>query len=173
MLTNTDIEKLCDKLNLPLIGVFSKNELKELQPKIGSYYINMMDDDMVDDNGNNGSHWVLAKIYCDEDRDDDADYDDNDDKMRVLKALYFDSFGVGMPLDVSEFLKPFKPIYCNNREIQYINSSYCGWYCLACDHVLENYKYSDTYLKDYEMFLEIFNDDPKKNVRILKKFFKI
>ena len=36
MLTNTDIEKLCDKLNLPLVGVFSKNELNGLQPKIRS-----------------------------------------------------------------------------------------------------------------------------------------
>ena len=45
MLTNIDLEKMANKLNLPIVGVFSKDELPNgLTPRqVGSYYINMQD----------------------------------------------------------------------------------------------------------------------------------
>ena len=163
MLTNFDIERICNRLDLPIIGVFNKDELANQERKIGSYYINMQDSD-----DGCGTHWVLAKIYSDDDRSSD-----NDDKEEsVANALYFDSFGIGMPKEVASFLKPFKPIYCNNRQIQNIRSSQCGWYCIACDYVLEHKQYSDTYLKDYEKFLEIWSKEPENNLTILKSLFK-
>ena len=131
-----------------------------------------MDDDKTDGDGNNGSHWVLAKIFCDEDRDDYSSDEEDEGKHKICNALYFDSFGFGMPKAVSSFLKPFKPVYCNNREIQNINSSQCGWYCIACDYALEYKQHSETYLQDYEKFLEMWSNDPKKNLTILKRFFK-
>ena len=169
MLTNIDIERIARKLDLPIVGVYSKNELLNLERKVGSYYVNLMDDDKTDAEGNNGSHWVMCKIYSDQDRDD---YDGSEDGHKICNALYFDAFGFGMPKAVSSFLKPFKPIYCNNREIQNIDTSQCGWYCIACDYALEHMQYSDTYLGDYEKFLEMWSDNPKKNLTILKKFFK-
>jgi hypothetical protein len=170
MLTNFDIERIAKKLDLPIVGVFSKNELRGIERKVGSYYINLMDDDKTDAEGNNGSHWVMAKIYCDSDRDD---YDsDEENNHKICNALYFDAFGFGMPKVVEEFLKPFKPIYCNNREIQNINSTQCGWYCIACDYALEHKQDSETYLQDYEKFLEMWSDNPRKNLGILKRFFK-
>jgi len=170
MLTNFDIERIARKLDLPIVGVYSKNELLNLERKVGSYYVNLMDDDKTDAEGNNGSHWVLAKIYCDQDRDN---YDsDEDNGHKICNALYFDAFGFGMPKAVSSFLKPFKPVYCNNREIQNIDTSQCGWYCLACDYALEHKQHSETYLGDYEKFLEMWDDNPKKNLTLLKKFFK-
>jgi len=172
MLTNFDIERIAKKLDLPIVGVFSKNELLNTERKVGSYYINLMDDDKTDAEGNNGSHWVLAKIYCDEDRENYSSDEEEKKSHKVCNALYFDAFGFGMPKAVSSFLKPFKPVYCNNREIQNINTSQCGWYCLACDYALEHLQYSDTYLEDYEKFLEMWSSDPKKNLTILKKFFK-
>jgi len=165
MLTNFDIERICKKLDLPIVGVYSKNELYNIPRRVGSYYINLMDDDKVDGEGNNGSHWVFAKIYCDEDREDNSDEEEG---HKLCNALYFDSFGFGMPKAVSDFLKPFKPVYCNNREIQNINSSECGWYCIVCDWVLETKQSSKTYLEDYEKFLNMWNDDVKKNLKILK-----
>jgi len=172
MLTNFDIERIARKLDLPIVGVFSKNELLNTERKVGSYYINLMDNDKTDAEGNNGSHWVLAKIYCDEDRENYSSDEEETKKHKVCNALYFDAFGFGMPKAVASFLKPFKPVYCNNREIQNINTSQCGWYCLACDYALEHLQYSDTYLEDYEKFLEMWSSDPKKNLTILKKFFK-
>lgn len=168
MLTNFDIKRICKKLELPIVGVYSKNELYNIPRKIGSYYINLMDDDKTDVEGNNGSHWVLAKIYSDDDREDAEETENH----KVCNALYFDSFGFGMPKAVSSFLKPFKPVYCNNREIQNIDSSQCGWYCIACDYSLEYYQDSDSYLGDYEKFLNLWSDNPRKNLAILKRFFK-
>ena len=165
MLTNFDIERLSKKLDLPLVGVFSKDELKNQKPEIGSYYINLMDSDKENEDGNNGSHWVYARIF--------SDYDDSEtsDSVVICNALYFDPFGFGMPKLVSEFLKQFKPVYCNNREIQNINSTECGWYCIACDYALTHYRHSDSYLKDYEMFLNHWDDNVRKNLKKLKSFF--
>ena len=168
MLTNIDIERICKKLDLPIVGVYSKNELYNIPRKTGSYYINLMDDNKVDGNGENGSHWVLAKIYCDDDRDEAEE----ESRHKLCHALYFDSFGFGMPKAVSSFLKPFKPVYCNNREIQNINSTECGWYCIACDYALEHHQVGETYLEDYEKFLNIWSDKPTKNLTILKQFMR-
>jgi len=169
MLTNIEIERICKKLELPIVGVFSKNELYNIPRQVGSYYINLMDDDVVDGEGNNGSHWVFAKIYCDEDRDD---YSEEEEGHKMCHALYFDAFGFGMPKSVSHFLKPFKPVYCNNREIQDVDSDVCGWYCIVLDWILENKQDGKTYLEDYQKFLYLWNDDVKKNIYILKSILK-
>jgi hypothetical protein len=43
---------------------------------------------------------------------------------------------------------------------------------LACDYCLEHKQYGKTYFDDFRRFLEMFDDDPKKNLTILKGFFK-
>ena len=161
MLSNFDIEKMCDKLDLPLVGVYQKDNLVDAPMTIGSYYINQQSSTDGD-----GTHWVLAKIYCDEERDGDTF------GVKTAKALYFDPFGLNMSKEVEEFLSPFKPIPYNNKQIQNVRSDSCGWYCVACDYALEHKKHSDTYLEDYEKFLQHFRDDPKKNLTLLKEFFK-
>jgi len=167
MLTNFDIERIANKLDLPIVGVYSKDELANVKKKIGSYYINMQDSDK-----GSGTHWVLAKIYSDEERDDENSSSSSDSEDEKFKSLYFDSFGLGMPIEVSNFLKPFRPVYCNNRQIQNIASTQCGWYCLACDYYLEHAQHSKTYLDDYGKFINIFSDNPTKNLTILKALFK-
>jgi hypothetical protein len=164
MLTNIDIERICKKLELPIVGVYSKDQLYNIPRQVGSYYINMEDSDK-----GNGSHWVMAKIYCDDDRDDD---DDENTGHKICHALYFDSFGFGMPKAVADFLKPFKPVYCNNREIQDVKTDDCGWYCICCDYALEHHQNSKTYLADYEKFLNMWSSNPKKNLSILKSYFQ-
>jgi hypothetical protein len=77
-----------------------------------------------------------------------------------------------MPKEVEDFLKPFKPVPYNNRHIQNINSTECGWYNIALDYSLEHKKHSDTYLEDYEKFLALWSDKPTKNLTLLKSFFK-
>lgn len=161
MLSNFDIEKLCDKLDLPLVGVFQKDQLRNVPKQIGSYYINQQSSKDGD-----GTHWTLFKIYCDEERDDDYP------AILQAKALYFDPFGLNMSKEVEEYLADFKPIPYNNKQIQSVRTSECGWYCVACDYALEHKKHSDTYLEDYEMFLHHFQQDPNKNLKILKDFFK-
>jgi hypothetical protein len=163
MLSNFDIERICRKLDLPIVGVFSKDELQYQHKRIGSYYINMQNS-----NEGEGTHWVLAKIYDDDSRDEE------NDKKEVHKvgALFFDPFGIDMPKEVEEFLSPFKPIPYNNRQIQSINTSQCGWYCISCDYALEHKSHSDTYLEDFEKYIALWSDEPSKNLKLLKSFFK-
>ena len=61
MMTNVDLENMADKLGLPIVGVFSKDELigdDKAPRQIGSYYINMQDS-----TEGNGTHWIFAKIF--------------------------------------------------------------------------------------------------------------
>lgn len=171
MLSNFAIQRIANKLELPIVGVFSKDELANQKREIGSYYINLMDSDKTDGEGNNGSHWVFAKIYTDADRDSASESDSSDDEVSC-NALYFDPFGAGMPKAVASFLKPFNPVYCNNRQIQSINTSQCGWYCIYCDYSLEHKQRGKSYLEDFENFLSIWSDNPTKNLTLLKHCFK-
>jgi len=62
-LTNFDLHRLCKRMDLPIVGVFSKDELEPIPHQIGTYYINMSDAHEA------GTHFVCFKIVCDEDRD--------------------------------------------------------------------------------------------------------
>jgi hypothetical protein len=168
MISNFDIEKICSKLDLPIVGVFNKDTLPP-ERAIGSYYINLQNHDDGD-----GTHWVFAKIYSDDQRKAEEIIATDREGTQVVRcdALYFDPFGVDMPQEVAEFLKPFKPIPFNNRQIQNIRSEVCGWYCLACDYCLEHKQHSKSYLEDYEKFLALWDDRPNKNLPILKSLFR-
>ena len=116
MITNFEIEDICHKENLPLIGVFSKDELPKDRRMGGSYYINLQNSD-----AGCGTHWVFCRIF------------------HNATALYFDSFGISlMPQEIAEFLSIFKPVATNNRQIQDIHSEMCGRFCIALDFFLEN-----------------------------------
>ena len=101
MLTNFDIERVSKQLELPIVGVFSKDELLGINHEVGSYYINIQSA-----KDGNGTHWVLAKIYCDEDREENKVRAEGD---KICEALYFDPFGIDMPKEVRAFLKPYAP----------------------------------------------------------------
>jgi len=165
MITNFDIEQLSNKLDLPLIGVVNKDRLNDLPKTLGSYYINMQNFDEGD-----GTHWVYARLYSDDDR---FVYDsDNEDDYKVVKCLYFDPFGLDMPKEVSEYFKEYKPIAYSKKQIQNIRSTQCGWYCVACDYELTHKPINGSYLEDYEEFLNLWSDNPEENLKLLKAYFK-
>ena len=144
-LSNIDLEEYARKYKLHLIGVFSKDQLPKLQ--VGSYYVNMQNSD------DGGSHWVLVKVF---------------DKKN---ALYFDSFGERIPLEVMKFLKNYKPVPYSHRQIQDIQSSRCGLYVLACDKYMSTIKRKKM-LEQYDDFLNMFTADTKKNDGILIDYLK-
>ncbi len=121
ILSNFDIDKLCKKLKIPLVGVFSKDELPA-QRQAGFYIVNMQSS--VDEFGNDlsGTHWVGFGIFTNG------------------ESFYFDSFGVVPPQEVENYLKPFKPVPYNNLEIQAITSTDCGWWCVGVCHFIYNQK---------------------------------
>jgi hypothetical protein len=166
MISNFDIERICRKLELPLVGVFSKDKLPA-ERKIGSYYVNLQDSADGD-----GTHWTMFKIYSDDERENENITTLGKERVHRVGALYFDPFGVDMPKEVSDFLSPFKPIPYNTRQIQGLRQTECGWYCLACDYSLEHKQHSDTYLDDYSKFLAYWSDKPATNLKMLKSLFR-
>lgn len=171
-LTNNDLERLSKDLDLPIIGVFSKDELILEKPQVGTYHINMSDSHKA------GTHWTIFKIFCDADRPQNQGSSTPSSGGVVgatpllCNALYFDSFGVDMPKEVAKFLKPFKPITWSNRHIQNVNSEVCGWYNLLLDYALEHRQVSNNYLDDYEKFINSWSDDTTENTKLLKERFK-
>jgi hypothetical protein len=163
MLTNFDIEKKAKQMDLPIVGVFSKDDMPK-QREVGSYYVNLQNK-----NDGDGTHWCLAKIYCDEDREENKVRVEGD---KICNALWFDPFGLDMPKEIRAFLSPFKPVAYNNRQIQSVATSQCGWYCLYCDYVLENHSLGDTYLETFEKFIASWSKDPVKNRNLLKERLK-
>jgi len=88
MLSNYDLKRIAGELKVPLIDVVSKDELKNQKRQIGSWIINLQDEDK-----GSGSHWVFLKIFSDKLRDDNSsegadtseeDEDDEDEEEEVL-----------------------------------------------------------------------------------------
>ena len=150
MITNYDIQDICNSLKLPLVGVFSKDQLPKKRI-IGSYYVNLQDNDK-----GNGTHWVYMRIFD------------------CGSALYFDSFGVNPPEDVRYFLKPFAPFPFNNRQIQDLKSENCGRFCILCDYyfshqVKPKLKNNDMVADSFDDFLNSWSIYTSTNDKILKE----
>ena len=75
-LSNIDLMKLAKHYNINLNGIYMKDELNGLKPRIGNYIINLQST-----NQGNGTHWT-AIIFT------------------KKRAYYFDSFGAnnGCPM---------------------------------------------------------------------------
>lgn len=109
MTTNIQLEKWASKLRIPLNGVYSKDLLYDHIPRPGAYIINMADSDE-----GVGTHWIAIFLA----------------NPRI--AIYFDSFGIVPPNSVIDFARRFGAhnIIMSDKQIQNINSGYCGQYSL-------------------------------------------
>ena len=108
-LSNFKILEILDNKNLPINGVFSKDLLPSL--KKGFYIINIQNHDE-----GSGTHWTC--LY----------YDDKDN-------IYFDSFGFAAPMEIQRHLKSYS---YNDKQIQNIDSTSCGYYCIAFIQYMNN-----------------------------------
>ena len=148
-ISNFDIIELCKSVNLPLVGVYSKDELPNII-KPGSYYVNLQDS-----SEGNGTHWVMFYI---------------DSKMK--NAIYFDSFGYPPPIEIENFLSKFKNVPYSNRHIQDIKSTNCGLFCICLDLYLKYYAEKNLNLLDnYFKFINLFSHHTESNDEILKNIY--
>lgn len=155
--TNHELADICLKHNIPLVGVYSKNELVN-KVKEGGYIINLSDSH--DENGKplGGTHWVA--FWVGKQRSDGK-----------IRACYFDSFGVSPPKSVQAVLKPYiKYPYCN-MTIQNINSSVCGWYCLDFLAFMGKQNHS-TIDKGFTAFLDRYSYNIEHNRRLLEEHLR-
>ena len=81
------------------------------------------------------------------------------------EVIYFDSFGLPFPQQIKDFVKGI--IATSNREIQDIDATTCGYYCIMCDHYMTYQNQRRPIYERYDDFLNIFVVDTKKNDAIL------
>ena len=125
-LSNIDIIKILDSYDIKINGVYSKDQLpKHLEE--GWYIINLENHDQ-----GNGTHWTCFKF------------------QRALPSIYFDSFGIDCPEHLHLEIMPY--IY-NQREIQDLDSSCCGWFCIA----LIKYFHKNIFTNDAVLFRRFCN----------------
>jgi hypothetical protein len=165
MLTDTDIWNLADKMAIPLVFCDFKDKLKEEMLQYGkSYIINMENEFDEDGTPNKGSHYCAFQVNS---------YPEG------KEAVYFDSYGQPPPQAVEKFCKCRLPH--NDKDIQSLMNSACGWYCLAFLHYINSAesRSRDLYT-DAQNFVAMFEDLEKttdntahlKNEWILKHFFR-
>lgn len=166
MLTDIQLKELCEKMEIPLEGVYFKDELpKKIKPN-RAYIINL--ENAYDElgNPNDGSHWTTMQI--------------NKYGNGKIEPFYFDSYGQPPPENVKKVVMDTfgQKLPYNTRDIQSLMNNACGFYCCALLHYVNPSKYnSGNFYKDIETFLGLFDDlnesvDFKKNEYILKHFFQ-
>ncbi len=139
-LSNFDLINIMKKFKLDYCfgGVYSKDQMPELQ-RDKFYIINLQDHDE-----GNGTHWTV--FYYN----------------KPLESIYFDSYDFIAPKDVEDKIKPY--IFNDNDQIQDMNSSACGYFCVAFIKFLHN-KVNKT--EAYKAFLTLFKHHTAKNDKIL------
>jgi hypothetical protein len=154
MLTNFQIIDLAKKLNINLIAVCSKNELNKVVPKVGGYIINLQDSTK-----GHGSHWTSFIIY----QTPDNEYN----------SLYFDSYGIRPPIEVENYINKItnKKIAYNLRQIQKIDTTECGYYCLSWLYNMQYKRRSNDMTDDYNTYMSKFTNNLNDALKILKKTF--
>ena len=136
-LSSNDIYDICKNKGLILNGIHLKDDLPNKLNK-GFYIINLQS---KKSNGN-GTHWTVF-------------YFDN------KKNLYFDPMGFVPPESVEKRIKPY--IYCDNQ-IQSIDTSSCGFYCIAFISFLSKTKNKDD---GFKTFVKLFSINVNMNENVL------
>ena len=166
MLNNFQIIELAEKMNIPLEGVYFKDEIDMGDLKVGKSYVINLENEFDDDDGtrNGGSHWTCFHIGK---------------HNNEVCIIYFDSYGVSPPENLKKIIKAKygKKINYLTKNVQSLMSDACGWYCLAYLHFINAFynRTGDVY-SDSAIFLDLFEDldlsvDWKRNEHMLKLFF--
>lgn len=164
MLTNIQLEELCEKMDVPLETIVFKDQLADIPPikNNRAYIVNMENEIGEDGVPNQGSHWVC--------------FQRNQYPSGKTASIYFDSYGSRPSQAVQEFMGEDPPR--NTVNIQSLMNDACGWYCCAFLHYINAYKgrTGNLYI-DTDQFVNMFHDldkqhDYKYNEYVLKHFFQ-
>ena len=137
-LSDRDIIEILKNQNMKINGIFMKDELPSKLTK-GFYIINLQSS-----TEGNGTHWV-ALYY------------------NPVCSYYFDAFGFIAPLEIQNKIKPYA---FNDKQIQDLKSSACGYYCIAFIMFL----YGKQDIENlYRIFINLFSNDTKRNDEVLER----
>lgn len=139
-LSNIDLIKICKEYKLNVQGIHCKDRIPENVE--GWNIINM------DNHTGQGTHWICF-------------YKNNDSNDNI----FWDSFGVVPPVEIDDLLHPYT---YNHKDVQYLDSSSCGWWCIFCIWFCSKYNNKTEGLK---AFLCMFSNNRLNNEIQLGNFF--
>ena len=147
--SNFDLEDKINQVGIPLNGIYNKDNLP-LSLKDGNYILNL---DSVE---GDGTHWC-------------AFFKNNNN------IYYFDSYGMPPPvLPMKIFKGENCKVFYNDKIIQHLNTSSCGYWVIAFFCFLHRVEQGETTLNmldHYQEFLNLFDDKNQVlNEITLKKF---
>lgn len=146
ILSNFDIIKICNYLDIKLDGVIMNNQFKFnwLSKQFG-LIANLEDTDSI------GSHWV--GYY-------------NDPSTNSI--FYMDSYGEVCNAKIyNMIIKKGTNLYFNKKQFQELDSKVCGWFCILFLYYMQKTKLK---IKGMVSFLKLFNyTDYNKNDKIVKQ----
>lgn len=147
ILSNFDILKLSNHLGLPLVGVFSKDQLPKRKMR-GLFVVN------IGDAATGGTHWTCFSTIS-------------------QSVYYYDSYGAPPPTEVDQYIKitTGKNRYTINKiQVQSLGATYCGWFAIAALYCMLYTKGS--VVKRMDAFNDWLNsEDLDNNYHKLKNFF--
>ena len=149
MLTNYDLEELCDFYNVPLRGIYMKDMLpKKLQN--GNYIINL---ESSNGGRNSGTHWTCLIV-------------------NNKNTMFYDPYGAPPSVEIRDFVKQRKNTHLgfNNWVIQDLQSENCGYFVLSFLIYTSPKKHTNMYIKANH-YLNHFVDDTRKNDGIMALSF--
>lgn len=166
MLTDHQIIQLSKKMNIPIGGVFFKDEMPTKLDVNKAYFVNLQDSTNDDGEDNEGTHWTFLQV---------AQY-----PKGKIEPIYFDPFGHEPSEILTKIVKDQFGLKLphTDKDVQSMMNNACGFYCLALGHFINASKYrSNDLYTDVGQFLEMFDDlntscDFKKNEYILQHFFQ-
>ena len=153
MLTNYDLEELCDVYNVPLRGIYMKDMLpKKIQN--GNYIINL---ESSNGGQNNGTHWTCL-VVCNRD------------------AMFYDPYGAPPSMEIRSFVQQRKNTHLgfNNWVVQDLKSENCGYFVLSFlvhAGALHNNPPAGLYVRANN-YINQFVDDTIRNDEILRASFR-
>jgi hypothetical protein len=136
-LTDRDILEILNSYNIKINGIYQKDKLPN-KLLDGIIIVNLQSS--VD---GSGSHWsaLFHSKECD---------------------LWYDPFGFLAPEAIEDKFK--KSYYYNKRDIQHINSSSCGFFCIAFAKYIFHKKNK---VEAFDKFIDLFSGNTKQNEKVL------
>lgn len=138
-LTDSQLKELCKYYDIPLNGIYEKSELPSDNNKKSHGDVTPYGNYIINLNGH--SHWCALII------DPKGNY-------------YFDSYGFPAPENIQDLIGDY---VWNDTQIQNINATSCGYYCVA----FLKFMICVDKKQMYNAFCNLFSHDTRKNDKIL------
>ena len=136
-LSDRDILEILHSYNIKINGIYQKDKLPNKLLN-GITIVNLQSSSI-----GQGSHWCA--FYHSKECD-----------------LWYDSFGFLAPEAIEDKIN--KSYYYNKRDIQNINSSSCGFYCIA---FIKYLYFKKNKLEAFDKFISLFSGNTKQNEKVL------